>query len=40
MTILKVSPYGIENFEQMYNYSTNEMKLKEMKRFNYPLKSL
>ena len=28
MTILKVSPYGIENFEQMYNYSTNEMKLK------------
>ena len=27
ISILKVSPYGIENFEQMYNYSTNEMKL-------------
>ncbi len=27
MAILKVSPYGIDNFEKMYEYATNEMKL-------------
>lgn len=27
ITILKVSPYGVDNFQKMYEYTTNEMKL-------------